>query len=111
LLATVREPVIELGVGAGAPSSPPPPLLHPWIVILTCSTTVPPVTLVVVTPLLEVVVLVVKLELVIPVALQLPLATMGVVLVGAAGAAVPLGLTVVVGVRDLKRVKEPLPLS
>ena len=56
------------------------------------------------------VVLVVKLELVIPVTLHLPLATMGVVLVGAAGAAVPL-LAVVGDVRDLKRVKEPLPLS
>jgi hypothetical protein len=69
---------------------------------------VPPVTLVVVTPLLLVNVLVVKLGLfgtfAIPVTLHLPLATTG------CGAAVPCGLKAVVD-RDWKRVKEPLPLS
>ena len=91
-------------MGAGVPPSLSPlPLLHPWIVTLTCSTTVPPVTLVVVVPVLLVVVLVVKLELVKLVALHLPLATTGWV------ADVPRGLKDVV--RDWKRVKEPLPLS
>jgi hypothetical protein len=91
-------------VGPGVPSSispPPLPLLHPAIVIATCSTTVPPVTLVIVVPVLVVTVVVIKLGLfgigAKPVTLQLPFSTMGVV----AGACV----------RDWKRVKEPLPLS
>jgi hypothetical protein len=67
------------------------------IVIATCSTTVPPVTLVVV-PVLVVTVVVVKLALVKPVTLHLPLATTG------CGVPFP-------GARDWKRVKEPPPRS
>jgi hypothetical protein len=66
-------------------------------VIATCRTTVPPVTLVIVVPVLVVNVVVIKLALVKPVTVHLPFSTMGVV----AGACV----------RDWKRVKEPLPLS
>jgi hypothetical protein len=76
--------------------------LHPEIVILTASTTVPPVTLVVVTPVVGlVVVLVVKLELIKLVALHLPLAR-------TVCGTVPLAAAVVTA---RKRVKEPLPFS
>ena len=89
------------GHGVGERSEPDliAPPGSPVIVILTASVTVPPVTLVVVTPLL-VNVLVVKLELVTLVALHLPLATTVCGTVPFAAAAMA-----------RKRVKEPLPLS